>query len=167
MSKQNTAMTCTEIDQVKATVKKVKSRLSVWMDEVTTLQDTGKNLQKDVTELKSKCEDMEERMERCNIQILGILEDPNSSSTTSVSKLLKEVLQRIETVVDQSHGSFVPRRPDRKPCATVAKLHYYQDCVKILQYQISKRKGKTRKQGSLREWKKTVCIWGFDFCSKV
>lgn len=129
----NTAMTCREIDQVKATVKEVESGLSLWSDEVTTLQDTVTNLQKDVTELKSKCEDMEGRMRRCNVRILGIPEDPNSSSTTSVSKLLKDVLgMDREIVVDRSHRSLGPRKQDGKPRAIVAKLHYYQDCVEIL-----------------------------------
>lgn len=129
----NTAMTHTELDQVKATVKEMEKGLSTWADEVTTLQDTITTLQKDVTELKNKCEDMEGRIRRCNIRILGITDDSNSSSTTSVSKMLKEVLQLDrEIIVDCSHRSLMPKRADRKPCAIVAKLHYYQECVEIL-----------------------------------
>ena len=129
----NIAATRTEIDQVKATVKEVESGLSTWTDEVVNLQTTVTSLQKELTDLRGKCEDMEGRMRRCNVRIVGVPEEPNSSSTASVSKLLKEVLGMDKDVlVDRSHRSLMPKRQDGKPRAIVAKLHYHQDCVEVL-----------------------------------
>lgn len=129
----STAATRTEIDQMKANMKDMESGLSVWSDEVTKLQTTVTSVQKELTDLRGKCEDMEGRMRRCNIRILGVPEEPGSSSTTSVSKLLKEVLKLDkDIVVDRSHRSLAPKRQDGKPRPIIAKLHYYQDCTNIL-----------------------------------
>lgn len=51
----------------------------------------------------------------------------------SVSKLLREALQLDKDVlIDRSHRSLAPRKPGGKPRAIVAKLHYFQDCVEVL-----------------------------------
>lgn len=129
----STAATRTEIDQMKANMKDMESGLSEWSDEVTTLQTTVRSLQKELTDLRGKCEDMEGRMRRCNIRILGVPEEPGSSSTTSVSKLLKDMLKLDkDIIIDRSHRSLAPKRQDGKPRAIIAKLHHYQDCVEIL-----------------------------------
>lgn len=129
----NMAATRREIDLVKTTVNDMETGLSEWSDTVAGLQTTVTGLQKELADLKGKCEDMEGRMRRCNVRILGIPEEPNSSSTASVSKLLKETLGMDKDVlVDRSHRSLGPKRQDGKPRAIVAKLHYYQDCVEIL-----------------------------------
>ena len=129
----NMAATRREIDQVKTTVNDVETGLSEWSDTVAGLQTTVTGLQKELADLRGKCEDMEGRMRRCNVRILGIPEEPNSSSTASVSKLLKEILGMDKDVlIDRSHRSLGPKRQDGKPRAIVAKLHYYQDCVEIL-----------------------------------
>ena len=129
----NTAAIHSEMDKMKATIKDVEGGLSTWSDEVTTLQSVVADLKTEVAGLKGKCEDMEGRMRRCNIRILGVAETDGSSSTVSVSRLLREILQLDKDVlVDRSHRSLGPRRPDGKPRAIVAKLHYYQDCVDVL-----------------------------------
>ena len=77
---------------------------------------------------------MEGRMRRCNIRIIGVPETPDCSTTTFVSKLLPEVLQLDkEPLIDCSHWSLGLKKTDGKPRAIIAKLHYYQDCVQILQ----------------------------------
>lgn len=122
-----------EIEEVKATVKDLGNGLSTWSDEVTTLQTTVTALKKEMTDLKNKCDDLEGRMRRCNIRILGVPETPDSSTTTAVTRLLREVLHMDKNVlIDRSHRSLVPRRPGGKPRAIIAKLHYYQDCVDVL-----------------------------------
>ena len=91
-------------------------------------------------------------MRRCNVRILGIPEEPNSSTTASVSKLLKETLGMDKDVlVDRSHRSLGPKRQDGKPRAIVAKLHYYQDCVEILR--------RARTQAPLRLHEQPVAIF--------
>lgn len=139
----NTAALKSEIDQVKVSVKEVEGGLSAWSDEVATLQNTVSVMKAEMAEMKTKCEDMEGRMRRCNIRIIGVPETPDSSTTTSVSKLLTEVLQlEKEPLIDRSHRSLGPKKPDGKPPAIVAKLHYYQECVGVL------RRARTR--GPLR-----------------
>lgn len=129
----NTAALKSEIDQVKVSIKEVEGGLSAWSDEVAALQNSVSEMKAEMAELKSKCEDMEGRMRRCNIRIIGVPETPDSSTTTSVSKLLSEVLQLDkEPLIDRSHRSLGPKKPGGKPRAIVAKLHYYQDCVQIL-----------------------------------
>ena len=129
----NTAAIHSEMDKMKATIKDVEGGLSTWSDEVTTLQTVVSDLKTEMAGLKGKCEDMEGRMRRCNIRILGVAETDGSSSTVSVSRLLREALQLDKDVlVDRSHRSLAPRRPDGKPRPIVAKLHYYQDCVDVL-----------------------------------
>ncbi|KAL0185492.1 hypothetical protein M9458_021189 [Cirrhinus mrigala] len=131
--KNNTAAIHSEIDQVKTTVRDMETGLSAWSDEVVTLRNTVNSLKTEVAELRDKCEDMEGRARRCNIRILGVPETPGSNSTTSVSKLLREALQLDKDVlIDRSHRSLAPRKPGGKPRAIVAKLHYYQDCVEVL-----------------------------------
>lgn len=129
----NTAALKHEIDQAKASIKDVEGGLSAWSDEVVNLQETVNEMKTEIAGLKAKCEDMEGRSRRCNIRIIGVPETPDSSSTTSVSKLLTEVLQLDkEPLIDRSHRSLGQKRTGGKPRAIVAKLHYYQECVQIL-----------------------------------
>ncbi|KAI4886249.1 hypothetical protein NFI96_009875 [Prochilodus magdalenae] len=129
----NMAAIHSEVDQVKATLKDMEGGLSTWSDEVTTLQATVAGLKAELAEIREKCVDMEGRMRRCNIRILGVAETRGSGSTASVTKLLREVLQLDKDVlVDRSHRSTAPKRSDGKPRPIIAKLHYYQDCVEVL-----------------------------------
>lgn len=84
-------------------------------------------------DLKEKCDDLEGRMRRGNIRIAGVAETTGSSSTTVVSKLLKEVLQMDRDLrVDRSHHSLAPRKPGGRPRVIIAKMHHFQDCIDIL-----------------------------------
>ncbi|KAL0147726.1 hypothetical protein M9458_056965, partial [Cirrhinus mrigala] len=52
-------------------------------------------------------------------------------SIVAVSKLLKEVLSlEKDILIDRSHRSLTPKKPNGKPRVIIAKLHYYQDCNK-------------------------------------
>ncbi len=142
----NTAALKSEIDQMKVSIKEVEGGLSAWSDEVATLQRSMSDMKAEIAVLKTKCEDMEGRMRRCNIRIIGVPETPDSSTTTSVSKLLTEVLQLDkEPLIDRSHRSLGPKKPGGKPRAIVAKLHYYQDCVQILR--LARTRGPLRFNG--------------------
>lgn len=86
----------------------------------------------ELKELRDKW-NMEGRMWRCNIRIVGVAEELGSASVESVSKLLSEVLKMDKVIlVDCLHHSLRPLTPGEKPPVIVAKLHYYQDCVEIL-----------------------------------
>lgn len=129
----NTVAIHSEIDQMKVTINDMETGMSAWSDEVVALWTTVKALQTDVEELRDKCDDMEGRARRCNIRILGVPETAGSSSTTSVSKLLREALQlEKDVLIDRSHRSLGPSLPNGKSRAIVAKLHYFQDCVEVL-----------------------------------
>ena len=122
-----------EIDQAKVSIKEVEGGLSVWSEEVVTLQKTVSGMKTEIAELKAKCEDLEGRSRRCNIRIISVPETPDSSTAASVSKLLTEVLQLDkEPLIDRAHRSLGPKKPGGKPRAIVAKLHYYQECAQIL-----------------------------------
>lgn len=129
----NATLTRTDIEQMKTTIKDMEGSMSTWTDEVNELQAVVSTLKSELKELRDKSEDMEGRMRRCNIRIVGVAEGPGSASTQSVSKLLSEVLKLDkEVLVDRSHRSLRPLIPGGKPRVIVAKLHYYQDCVEVL-----------------------------------
>ena len=131
--KNSTAAIHSEINQMKTIIQDMETGMSTWSDEVVTLQTMVNTLKTEVAELRDKCRDMEGRAWRCNIRILGVPEMTGSSSITSVSKLLHEVLQLDKDVLfDLSHRSLASRKPGEKPRVIVAKLHYLQDCVEVL-----------------------------------
>lgn len=148
----NTAVIRSEIDKMKTTISDMEEGLSTWTGEVTALQATVAELKMEVASLKEKSEDMEGRMRRCNVRIVGVAEEPGSSSTASVSKILKEVLHLDKDIlVDRSHRGLAPRKANGKPRVIVAKLHYYQDCVDVLR--------RAREQGPLRYKGELVAIF--------
>lgn len=141
-----------EIEAVRNSVSSVEEGLSVWSGEVTALQTTVTELKTELAELRERCEDMEGRMRRCNIRIVGIPEEPGSSSTTAVSKLLKETLHlEKDILVDRSHRGLTPKKANGRPRVIVAKLHYYQDCVEVLR--------RARENGPLRHKGEPIAIF--------
>uniref|UniRef100_A0A3B3B532 L1 transposable element RRM domain-containing protein n=1 Tax=Oryzias melastigma TaxID=30732 RepID=A0A3B3B532_ORYME len=133
----NTAAIRAELDQVKSDVKSVSDGLSAWNDEMVAMQGTVTSLKKEVHELKNKCEDLEGRMRRGNIRIIGVAETQGSSTPEAVSSLLKEVLRLGREVrVDRSHRSLTQRRP--------AKLNSEEDAADILR---RARRGKLHYKG--------------------
>jgi hypothetical protein len=69
-----------------------------------TLQTTVKKFETDVARPKEQCMHLQGHMRRSNIRIMGVAENLGSSSTSSVSKLLKEALNLDKDVlVDRSH----------------------------------------------------------------
>lgn len=114
-------------DAIETDVQEVKDGMSSWSDDITTLQKTVKILQSEVMSLRDKCEDMEGRMRRGNLRIVGLEEQPNSSSPTVLSRIIKQVLQLDRDV------KIAPRKPgDGRPRVIVAKMHYDGDAVDIL-----------------------------------
>lgn len=111
---------------INKTVTDMEQGLSTSLDDVITLQTTVGEFETDMASLRDQYVNLESRMRRFNIRIMGVAGDPGLSSTTSVSKLLKEALK-----MDLSHRSLQSRKPGRKPCVIEAKLHYYQDCVEF------------------------------------
>ncbi|KAF7642502.1 hypothetical protein LDENG_00256890 [Lucifuga dentata] len=129
----NASATRAEIELIKHGIKDVEGGISAWSDETAALQATVTTLQKQVEQLQDKCEDMEGRMRRGNIRIVGVPEQPGTSSPAAVSKLLKELLQLDKDVkIDRSHRSIALRKPGGKPRVIIAKLHYDGDCMDIL-----------------------------------
>uniref|UniRef100_A0A3B1JGB4 L1 transposable element RRM domain-containing protein n=1 Tax=Astyanax mexicanus TaxID=7994 RepID=A0A3B1JGB4_ASTMX len=125
-----------DFNSLKSEIQAVRleiSRLSTWSDEVTSLQTAVTCLQSQVEKLKEKNEDLEGRMRRGNIRIVGVDEQPESSSPVAVSKLLKEALRMDRDVkVDRSHRSLTQWKPGDRPWVIIAKLHYDGDAAEIL-----------------------------------
>lgn len=148
----------TDIDQVQVRVDDVENGLSAWSDEVVVLRDTVATLENEVKALKGKCEDLEGRSRRCNVRILGVPES-EPSTTTAVANLLKEVLQLGKVpLLERSHRTPGQQKPGGRPRVIVAKLHYYQECVEVLQ--------RARTRGPLR-FKDTPITVVPDFTSSV
>lgn len=78
------ALAHSELNQVRVTIKDMEGGLWIWLEQIIELQTTVTTLTNEVKELKNKGKDMEGRMCRCNIGILGVPEEPGSSSTASV-----------------------------------------------------------------------------------
>lgn len=131
----NATATRSEIDHLKVDIRDAKDGLSSWSDEVATLQTTVADLQSQVVTLKDRCEDMEGRMRRCNIRIVGIDEQQGSSAPEAVSKVIREALHMDRDIkIDRSHRTLAPRKPGEreKPRVIIAKVHYDGDAAEIL-----------------------------------
>lgn len=89
----NTAAIRAEVDQVKANVVAVEKGLSDWCDQVAEMQGRVITFEAQVATLNEKCEDMEGRMRRIGLGIVGVPELPGSSAPDAISQLLKEVFQ--------------------------------------------------------------------------
>lgn len=78
---------------------------------------------------------MEARSRRNNIRIIGLLEEHSTVDAATVSTLLKDAFGLgKEPVVDRAHQSLRPKpKPGERPRPIIARLHYYADCVDILQ----------------------------------
>lgn len=113
----------TEMDPVKADIEDIKGRLSMWSDEVVSVQATITSLQNQVTVFKDRCEDMEGRMRRDNIRIIGIEEKPDSLSPDAFAKIIKEALQMDRVKVACSHHTLAPRKPgdQERPPANICQ----------------------------------------------
>lgn len=148
-----------DLDHVKQSVKEVEDGLSTWSDEVVTLRTTVLELKEEVDGLKKKCDDMEGRMRRCNLRIIGAPETPESSSTEAVAKLLAEVLQMDKApLIDRVHRTGSGSKSGDKPRVIVAKLHYYQECVEILR--------RARSRGPLRFKEAPIIITSHSGCGQ-
>lgn len=122
-----------EVDHVKANVVAMEEGLSEWSDNVVELQGKVSTLETQVAALKEKCEDMEGRMRRGNIRIIGVPELQGSSTPEAVSLLLKDVFQMDKEVrVDRSHRSLTKRTPGGRPRAIIAKMNSEGDALDIL-----------------------------------
>lgn len=120
---------------LKGTVTEMEQSLSTCTDDIVTLQTKVEHLSEELVKLENKCEDLDSRARHQNIQIIGVPEDdPASSSTASVSKLLMEAFTlEKESLVDRAHRALMPKpKPGDRPHVIVTKLHYYTDCADIL-----------------------------------
>lgn len=109
--------------------------LSGCSDGVADLRNTVQQLSTQMAALEGKCEDLEGRSRRNNIQILGIPEDQGCCSTTTISALLKEAFQLDKPpLLDRAHQTLQPPLQGAPPRAVVAHLHYFQDCSDILHH---------------------------------
>uniref|UniRef100_A0A3Q1ENL4 L1 transposable element RRM domain-containing protein n=1 Tax=Acanthochromis polyacanthus TaxID=80966 RepID=A0A3Q1ENL4_9TELE len=138
----NTSAIRAEVDNVKANVSAVEEGLSKWSDHMVQMQAKVSMLETEVTVLKEKCEDLEGRMRRGNIRIIGVLEQQGSSTPEAITLLLKEVFQLGRDVrVDRSHRSLTKRIPGGKRRAIIAKWCNEGDAMVILR---RARSGKLR-----------------------
>lgn len=148
----NTSAFRSDLEVIRTTVSDMERGLSGCSDDITELQNSVRKLEENVQNLQEKCLDMEGRMRRSNIRIMNVAEEDGSSTPVSVSRLIKKVLKMDKDVlIDRSHRSLQAKRMDGKPRAIIAKLHCYQDCVKILR--------RARESGPLQHNGSTILIF--------
>lgn len=90
----NSVLTQTEIEQMRAAMKDVEGGMSA-------VRRCGNFA--NYYNQSYKCDNMEGRVRRCNIQILGVAKGPGSTSTDSLYKLLSEVLDPDKTFLLTAH----------------------------------------------------------------
>lgn len=130
---RNTAAMRAEVDNVKANMAVMEEGLSAWSDKVVAMQQTVTTLETQVSVLKEKNEDLEGRMRRSNIRIVGVPELQGSSTPETISSLLKEVFQLDKDIrVDRSHRSLIQRKTGDKPRAIIARLNSEGDAQDII-----------------------------------
>ncbi|KAL6474804.1 hypothetical protein MHYP_G00158440 [Metynnis hypsauchen] len=90
----------------------------------------------ELARVDAKCEDLEARSRCQNIRITGVPEGDSqfTLSNSNVSELLKEALSLEKSpLVDRAHRSLAPHpKPDGPPRPIIVRLHYFEDCVRIL-----------------------------------
>ncbi|XP_049325480.1 uncharacterized protein LOC103022636 [Astyanax mexicanus] len=125
-----------ELGSVVRTVSEVETSLSGLSDEVVGLRAKVESLTSELARVDAKCEDLEARSRRQNIRIIGVPEGDSrfTLSNSTVSELLREALSLEKSpLVDRAHRSLAPRpKPDEPPRPIIVKLHYFEDCVRIL-----------------------------------
>ncbi|KAI4876849.1 hypothetical protein NFI96_011082, partial [Prochilodus magdalenae] len=133
---QDNASLKTEIGSIKGTVSEVETSLSGLSDEVVDLRAKVVSLTRDLAKIDARCEDLEARSRRQNIRLIGIPENDSRFilSNSSVSELLKEAFSLEKSpLVDRAHRSLAPRPgPSEPPRPIIVKLHYFEDCARIL-----------------------------------
>lgn len=121
-----------DLGALKHTVGEMETSLSACTDDIVTLQAKVEHLSAELLKMDNKCEALEARSRRNNIQIVGVPEDSTIPSTTAaISSLLKEALKLDkEPLLDSAHRTFQPKpKPGERPRPIVTRLHYHVDCV--------------------------------------
>ncbi|KAL7850030.1 hypothetical protein SRHO_G00193790 [Serrasalmus rhombeus] len=125
-----------DIASVRGTVSEVETSLSGLSDEVVDLRATVESLMGDLAKIDARCEDLAARSRRQNIRLVGIPENDSRFilSNSSVSELLREAFSMDKSpLVDRAHRSLAPRpKPNEPPRPIIVKLHYFEDCARIL-----------------------------------
>lgn len=129
------AATKLDVNELRGTVTEMERSLSIYTDDTVSLKNKVESLSVKVTTLENKCEDLEGRSRRNNVRIVGLSEQHGPVTAASISALLREILSlEKEPVVDRAHRSLNPKpKPGERPRPIIARLHYYTDCVDILQ----------------------------------
>lgn len=129
------ASTQSDVNAMKQTVHEMGTALTSCSDDVSTLQTKVEQLSADLIKLESSCEDLEARSRRNNVRIVGVPEDTAAASTSeAVASLLKEALKlEKDPLIDRWHRTLRSKpRQNEPPRPIVVRLHYYKDCVDIL-----------------------------------
>ncbi|KAJ0036998.1 hypothetical protein NQD34_005675, partial [Periophthalmus magnuspinnatus] len=87
-------------------IKDLECSASFTGDTVTSLDSATAQLQKEMKELRAKCEDLEGRSRRNNLRLVGVEEAERGQPTKFVSELLKEILGLdAAPLLDRAHRS--------------------------------------------------------------
>uniref|UniRef100_A0A3B3ZST6 L1 transposable element RRM domain-containing protein n=1 Tax=Periophthalmus magnuspinnatus TaxID=409849 RepID=A0A3B3ZST6_9GOBI len=122
-----------------------KKSLNDNSDKMTAMEKSYETLSKEYKKVWEKCLDLENRSRRQNLRFVGVTEGAEGGD---VSRFLAHLLQQVlgadnfesPPLIDRAHRTGTPQnRRDGRPCALLARMHYYADKEKILR--LSREKG--------------------------
>ena len=125
----------TKFVALKGAVAETDHSLSVCTNDISALKKETQHLSKELVRLENANEELESRLRRQNIRIVGVPEDNQDLSTSAgISKFLGRAFALdVDPIVDCARRVPIPGpRDGGRPRPIVARLHYYSDCVHIL-----------------------------------
>ncbi|KAK7944569.1 hypothetical protein WMY93_000297 [Mugilogobius chulae] len=108
-------------------IQDLESSVTFTGDTVTSLHSTVAQLQKEVGELRNKCDDLEGRSRRNNLRLVGVEEGVERGHPTKfISELLKEILKLdVAPLLDRAHRSLQPKpKQGEPPRVFLMHVHY-------------------------------------------
>lgn len=116
-------------------LKELEENASTHSDILSSLQSTVDRLSTKIKHLDEKCEDLEARLRRNNIRIIGIPEGKEGPQPREfISQLLSEMLSLSEPpLIDRAHRINRPKpKPEDPPRPFILRLHYFYVREEIL-----------------------------------
>ncbi|XP_049889985.1 uncharacterized protein LOC126383499 [Epinephelus moara] len=132
------------VEQVDKRMEAAEGRVSELEAEVSGRSDSFASMEADVSVMKKelatlrdRCEDLEARLRRCNIRIMGVKEGREHGKHPSqfVTNLLKEALNLEKPpTIDRAHRTLrsKPTQDNLPPRVFVVKCHYFSEKESLL-----------------------------------
>ncbi|XP_040270366.1 uncharacterized protein LOC120986071 [Bufo bufo] len=120
----------TNIEELGDRVNHIENKMAEYAGAHNTLVDAHNSQEDDITAIKAKLADLEDRSRRNNVEFRGI---PETVPPGELSKYLQKVMQSLlpeasplDLTVDRAHRLPKPKTiPENKPRDVLARIHFY------------------------------------------